>query len=359
MRANSFGNLFTFTTFGESHGPMIGLVIDGCPAGVFLSENDLIVPRRLTYSFVTQRVEKSPPKIISGVFEGKTTGTPIAILLENTDHDSSSYESMKNVYRPGHANFSYLQKFGTCDFRGGGRASARETAARIVAGAIAKKIIEKEQIFVTSCVSQVGSIKADLKQEEYAYIFSKMQKENCFCPDEKAQEWMCELLTSIQKEKDSIGGEVFFCTSPLPSGLGDPVYESLDARLAFALQSIPGVKGFEIGSGRKCVEMRGSIHNDPFVIKNGFAVTETNNAGGVLGGISTGMPLYGRLFFKPASSIQKQQKTLTIEHEEAYLEIPKNSRHDVCIALRALPVVEAMVALVIADAMLFQKTRTI
>jgi chorismate synthase len=281
-------------------------------------------------------------EILSGTFEGKTTGAPIALFIKNKDADSSSYEPIKELLRPGHANFTYLKKYGIFDYRGGGRASARETACRVAAGVIAKKILDRENISLLAYLKQVGPISITTDQEPLGPLF---------CPDRAAEAEMITFLTKILEEGDSIGGIVELRTSPLPIGLGDPIYEKLEANLAKAMMSLPASKGFEIGSGFASVLMRGSEHNDLFTEQG----IETNHAGGVLGGISTGEPLVIRVAFKPTSSIKKPQETLTVQGKAALFTLPQGSRHDPCVAIRAVPVVEAMAALVLADALLYAK----
>lgn len=352
MGSNSFGTLFKVMTWGESHGKAIGVVIDGCPAGLELSEEDIQKELDLRApgknAVTSPRREPDRAEILSGVFEGKTTGAPISILIWNIDVDSSKYEPMKDVLRPGHANFTYLEKYGIFDFRGGGRASARETACRVAAGAIAKKFLGHYAIEVRAYIQQIGPIKIS---------HNKVRKGNngINCPDEKAEKEMIALLEKTKEEGDSLGGVVEFLIESLPAGLGDPVYEKLEANLARAMLSIPATKGFEIGSGFKCVEMTGSEHNDLFYVEEDEVKTRSNHAGGTLGGISTGMPLVGRVVFKPPSSIKKMQKTLNNEHEPIEFTLPEGSRHDPCVAIRAVPVVEAMVALVLADALLLNR----
>ncbi len=331
MGSNSFGSHFRITTWGESHGPALGVVIDGCPAGLELSEEDLLpdLKRRAPGSPLTSpRKEKDIPQILSGVFEGKTTGAPISIIIYNHDSQSKPYSAIQHLLRPGHANFTYLEKYGIFDHRGGGRASARETVCRVAAGAVAKKFLAHFGIQIEARLCQVGS----------ALI----------------EDQIFEELKRIQEEGDSVGGVVEFQATGLPTGLGDPVYEKLEANLAKAMLSLPATKGFEIGSGFKAAAMRGSAHNDLFE-NQGSIKTKTNFAGGTLGGISTGMPLVGRVAFKPASSIAKSQETVTLEGKPATFDLPEGSRHDPCVAVRAVPVVEAMVALVLADAVLLNR----
>ena len=322
MSGNSFGTLFKITTWGESHGPAIGVIIDGCPADLKINKNDIqkeLDRRKPGQSKITTtRKEADKVEILSGVFDGKATGTPLSLMIRNADVQSKDYEKLKNLYRPGHADFTYDAKYGFRDYRGGGRASARETATRVAAGAIAKKIIPKIQ-FKTRLIS----------------------------PDPKT-------IERVKKEGDSIGGLVECVIQNVPAGLGSPVFEKLDARLAQAMLSIPGAKGFEIGSGFKGVEMKGSEHNDEFLMKKGKIVTKTNNAGGVLGGISNGMDIVFRVAFKPTSSIAKKQQTVDEKGNKKIIEV--KGRHDPCVALRAAPIVEAMAAIVLADEYLIQKT---
>jgi chorismate synthase len=324
MASNGFGTLFRIVTWGESHGPAIGVVIDGCPAGLKLSAEDLMhdLARRAPGQAQTSpRKESDLPHILSGVFEGTTTGAPISIIFYNQDVDSSKYTSLKNVLRPGHASYTYLEKYGIFDYRGGGRASGRETACRVAAGAVARKLLSHYDI----------ACQAHLLEEE-------------------------EIRKRIaDNPSDSFGGVIEFSATGLPAGLGDPIYEKLEAKLAAALLSIPATKGFELGAGFQAAAMTGSLHNDTFTLENQQVVTTTNHAGGALGGISTGMPLVGRVAFKPTSSIPRTQTTLTTSKKAITYELPAGSRHDPCIALRAAPVVEAMVLLVLADTILMNR----
>ena len=319
---NTFGSLFKITTWGESHGPAIGVVIDGCPAGLNLKSSDIqreLDRRKPGQSkLTTARKEADKVEILSGVFENKTTGTPISLMVRNADVRSKDYEKLKNLYRPGHADFTYDAKYGIRDHRGGGRASARETAGRVAAGAIARKLIPSLKIKATL-------IKPSLKE-----------------------------IDKVKKDGDSIGGLVECVIQNAPAGLGSPIFNKLDARLAQAMLSIPGAKGFEIGSGFKGVEMKGSEHNDEFLIKKGEVATKTNHAGGVLGGISNGMGIVFRVAFKPTSSIAQKQQTVDSNGNKKTIEV--KGRHDPCIALRAAPIVEAMASLVLADEYLIQKT---
>ncbi|MFQ5728971.1 MAG: chorismate synthase [Waddliaceae bacterium] len=334
MASNSFGNIFRIMTWGESHGKGVGVVIDGCPAGLPLDEaviNAELERRAPGKSLYTSpRKEVDTAEIYSGVFEGVTTGAPIMIIIPNRDVDSGKYEPIKNQMRPGHANFTYLEKYGIFDWRGGGRSSARETACRVAAGAVAKQLLQHFDIDITADIVQIGEVTS--------------------CSDKKAA------LDKAMKEGDSLGGIVQFSIEGLPAGLGDPVYEKLEANLAKAMMSLPATKGFEIGEGFSSAAMKGSEHNDPFIMGEAGITTETNHAGGMLGGISTGNLLIGRVAFKPTSSIMQPQKTVDVEGQETTFQLPKGSRHDPCVAIRAVPVVEAMVALVLADALLMNRS---
>lgn len=357
MGSNSFGQLFRITTFGESHGPAIGVVIDGCPAGLELSVEEIAeeLKRRRpgATAYTSPRAESDRPEILSGLFEGRTTGAPIAILVRNHDADSSSYEPIKNVLRPGHANFTYLQKYGTFDYRGGGRSSARETVARVAAGAVAKKLLAHHAIELVAFIKEVGGIEAPVTPERG--LRERAWQSPVFCPDEKTSQSIMEAIERVRKEGDSLGGIVELIAH-IPPGLGDPVYEKLEANLAKAMLSLPATKGVEFGSGFQAARMRGSEHNDAFFVDGeGRVQTRTNHAGGTLGGISTGMPLVLRVAFKPTSSIRKAQETVNLDKEAQEFRLPEGSRHDPCVALRAVPIVEAMAALVLADALLLNQ----
>jgi chorismate synthase len=353
MASNSFGDIFRITTFGESHGPLIGVVIDGCPSNLPISieeiQKELACRQPGKSPFTSPRKEPDKAEIVSGIFEGKTTGAPITILIRNQDADSSSYEEIKNLYRPGHANFTYLEKYGIFDYRGGGRASARETVARVAAGAIAKKLLSLSDIYCTAYISELGSI--EIEEPSPESLREKTHASPLFCPDPIASEKMMGKILEAKNEGDSLGA-IVGCYAQIPSGLGDPIYQKLEANLASAMLSIPASKGFEIGAGFKAARMRGSEHNDPFEIDNGRVKTSTNFAGGTLGGISNGAPLYFRVPFKPTSSIRISQKTVDLSMNETHFTLPQNSRHDPCVAIRAVAVVEAMCALVIADALI-------
>lgn len=360
MASNSFGQIFKITTFGESHGPAIGVVIDGCPAGLLLTVNDineqLAFRRPGQNAFTSPRSEPDLAEILSGVFEGKTTGAPIAILIRNKDADSSQYESIKDLYRPGHANFTYLNKYGIFDYRGGGRSSARETAARVAAGAVAKKLLAHSQIECVAFVSEIGGIAiGDQDLSDLQKIREKTRSNPLFCPDHQASQKIRQRIEEIKEEGDSLGG-ILTCVAHLPAGLGEPMYGKLEAMLAHAMLSLPATKGFEIGSGFAAARMLGSEHNDAFDLdEEGDVHTSTNSAGGTLGGISTGAPLFFRVAFKPTSSIKKAQATVNLRREKATLQLPSKSRHDPCVAIRAVPIIEAMTALVLADALLMNR----
>lgn len=330
MACNSFGTHFRITTWGESHGSAIGVTIDGCPSKLPIDLSD--VQRELdnrapgNHPYTSPRKEKDKVEILSGVFEGYSTGAPITLLIRNHDADSSKYEPIKHLLRPGHANFTYLAKYGIFDYRGGGRSSARETACRVAAGAIAKVYLRKKGISVGAHLCEIGGMKDQ-------------------------DRWPAALEEAI-RDKDSLGGIVEARADGLPVGLGEPVYGKLEACLASAMLSIPAAKGFEIGDGFALARMRGSEANDPFCVLEGRVQTKTNRSGGVLGGISSGMPLAIRVPFKPTSSIGKPQDSVDLDGNRVEFRLPEGSRHDPCVAIRAVPVVEAMLALVIADLML-------
>ena len=364
MASNFFGQLFRITTFGESHGPGIGVVVDGCPAGVEITveeingELDRRRPGKNPYA--SQRSEPDRAEILSGIFEGRTTGAPIAIFIRNKDGDSSPYEPIKDLLRPGHANFTYLEKYGIFDHRGGGRASARETAARVAAGAVAKKLLHAFGLDCVAYVSEIGGIGiGDGDRSDLRLLRERTYSSPIFCPDGEAERQIVERIEDAKRENDSLGG-IIGCAARVPVGLGDPVYSKIEALLAFAMLSIPATKGFEIGSGFGSARMRGSEHNDPFDLdEEGKVCTSTNFSGGALGGISTGAPLVFKVAFKPTSSIKKAQQTVSIKGERATLQLPATARHDPCVAVRAVPVVEAMAALVLADALLMNRTAKI
>jgi chorismate synthase len=359
MASNFFGDLFRITTFGESHGPAIGVVIDGCPAGLELTKEEIdaeLVWRQPGKSpFTSPRKELDQVEVLSGLFEGKTTGAPIALLIRNQDAKSDAYKGMRDLYRPGHGNFTYLGKYGVFDYRGGGRASGRETVARVAAGAVAKKLLARFQINCVAFVSEIGGMGIGEIEKDLAALRERVRASPIFCPDEVMGEKMMQRIGEVKEEGDSLGG-IVSCLAKVPIGLGDPIYGKLEAKLASAMLSIPASKGFEIGSGFAAAQMKGSEHNDAFDVDDaGQVYTTTNFAGGTLGGISSGSPLFFRVAFKPPSSIKKAQQTVTTENKRTTLQLPESSRHDPCVAIRAAPVVEAMAALVLADALLMQQ----
>ncbi len=361
MASNSFGTIFRITTWGESHGRAIGVVIDGCPAGLPITEEEINADLGLRQggrsAYVTPRGEKDEAQIYSGVFEGKTTGAPISIIIYNRDANPSAYEPIKDLLRPGHANFTYLSKYGIFDYRGGGRSSARETACRVAAGAIAKKLLAHFGIEVVAYIKEIGGIAIDEPHYDSPSRIRTATRDNViFCPDPTAAKKMIAALDQAKEEGDSLGGVIETVAFHLPIGLGDPVYEKLEGNLAQAMLSLPATKGFEIGSGFAAARMRGSEHNDAFVVDDkGHVSTATNFAGGTLGGISTGLPLIARVAFKPTSSIKKPQKTVNLNKEAKEFKLPEGSRHDPCVTIRAVPIVEAMTALVMADALLMHR----
>ena len=345
MSGSSFGKLFKITTWGESHGRGLGVVIEGCPARLPIKESEIQLElnrRRTGQSKVTTtRKEGDQIQIMSGVFKGKTTGTPISLLVENEDADSSKYELIKDLYRPGHADFTYDMKYGFRDYRGGGRSSARETVGRVAAGAIAKKLLARERIKIIGFTRQVG--KHIAKNIDYREIENNIVR----CPDNKIAEKMINSIMRARKKGDSLGGVVEVIAQGVPAGLGEPVFDRLDADLAKAVMSMPAVKGVEIGVGFQSAIMTGSECNDVFAMKNKKVITTTNNAGGILGGISNGMDIVIRLVVKPTSSINKAQDTVTQQGKKA--EIRVEGRHDPCVATRAVPIAEAMVAITLID----------
>lgn len=356
MSGNVFGNCFRIATWGESHGPAIGVVIDGCPAGLPLSAKDIqreLDRRKPGQSAVTSaRKEADAAEILSGVFEGKTTGTPISLLVRNSDAKSGDYDKLKTLYRPSHADYAYDAKYGFRDHRGGGRASARETVGRVAAGAIAKKILAKQKMEIVAYVSQIHHLCAAIDPAKVSA--ASVEKNIVRCPDPVIAKKMIAHIGEIQKKGDSVGGVITCVIRNAPAGLGSPVFDKLEARLAHGMLSLPAVKGFEIGSGFGSVLMTGSTHNDPMTMKNGKVITKTNHAGGIAGGISNGMDIVFRVAFKPTATIFQKQETVGKNGKNTTLQIA--GRHDPCVVPRAVPIVEAMAALVLADEMLIQKT---
>jgi len=353
MSGNTFGRSFRITTFGESHGRAVGVVIDGCPAGLELSESDVqreLDRRRPGQSSVsTPRSEEDRATILSGVFEGRTTGTPIALIVHNRDHDPGAYEGIKSKPRPNHADFTYFMKYGFRDWRGGGRSSGRETVGRVAAGAVAKKLLSTKGIEILGHTVSVGGV--NVGQVSYDDIRKNIERNPVRCADPAAAVEMEKTILAAKADDDSVGGVVEVLALNVQPGLGEPVFDKLDADLAGAVMSIGAVKGVEIGAGFEVARRRGSENNDPFTIKEGRVVTLTNNSGGIQGGISNGMPIVLRAAVKPTSSIAKEQKTVDLTTmEEAALRI--KGRHDPSIVPRVLPVCEAMVAIVLADHLL-------
>ncbi|HCZ37083.1 MAG TPA: chorismate synthase [Cytophagales bacterium] len=352
---NSYGTLFRISTFGESHGPAIGVVIDGCPAGLPIDEAfiqaELNRRKPGQSKITTQRKEDDTFKILSGVFEGKSTGTPIAIVIENQDQRSKDYSHIENTYRPSHADFTYDAKYGFRDYRGGGRSSARETAARVAAGAIAKLLLKTAGVEIQAFVSQVG----DLKAPHYTQLdLSKTEDNIVRCPDATTAEKMITLIDQVRLDRDTIGGVVTGVIKNTPVGLGEPVFDKLHAELGKAMLSINAVKGFEYGSGFEGVTLLGSQHNDEFYNDGGKIKTKTNHSGGVQGGISNGEDIYFNVAFKPVATIMQDQPTVDKDGNEAT--VSGKGRHDPCVVPRAVPIVEAMAALVLADFYLRSKS---
>ncbi|MGL5071697.1 MAG: chorismate synthase [Aeromonas salmonicida] len=345
MAGNSFGQLFRVTTFGESHGLALGAVVDGCPPGLEISEADLQIDldRRKpgTSRYTTPRREPDEVKILSGVFEGRTTGTSIGLLIENTDQRSKDYSDIKDVFRPGHADYTYHQKYGQRDYRGGGRSSARETAMRVAAGAIAKKYLKQMHgIEITGFLSQLGPIKAE------GFDAAQIEQNPFFFPDAGKLEELDQYMRDLKKEGNSVGAKVQVIATKVPVGLGEPVFDRLDADIAHAMMGINAVKGVEIGDGFAVVEQKGSEHRDEMT-PAGFA---SNHAGGILGGISSGQDIVVSIALKPTSSITVPGKTINTEGEA--IEMITKGRHDPCVGIRAVPIAEAMLALVLMDHLL-------
>jgi len=357
VAGNSFGQCFRVTTAGESHGPANVVIVDGCPAGLPLDLEDLRVDlarRRPGQSrIVSQRMEADEPEILSGVFQGKTTGAPIAVLIRNEDAKSQDYEAIREKFRPGHADFTWDAKYGLRDHRGGGRASARETVARVAAGAIARKLLASALgARVLGYVLRVGDVVAEIA-EPAAVSLDAVEASPIRCPDPAAAARMIELVEDVRKDQDSIGGVAEIVATGIPAGLGEPVFDKLKADLGKALFSIPAVVGVEVGSGFAAASMRGSEHNDPFVSQAGQVRTTGNHHGGMLGGMSSGMPIVLRAALKPTSSLPREQTTVTRAGEPTT--IRTTGRHDPCLLPRFVPVAEAMVALVLADHWLRQR----
>jgi chorismate synthase len=353
---NSFGKLFKITTFGESHGAALGVIVEGCPAGLQIDPDqirDEMQRRKPGQSKITtQRKEEDEIQILSGVFEGQSTGTPIGIVIPNSDQKSKDYTHISDKFRPSHADYTYFEKYGIRDYRGGGRSSARETAARVAGGAIAKQFLATKGVSIQAFVSQVGDLSL---QKNYTELDLSQTEENIVrCPDPATAEKMIELIDSVRLERDTIGGVVTCVIKNTPVGIGEPVFDRLHAELGKAMLSINAVKGFEYGSGFEGVKMRGSQHNDAFVKEGDTVHTITNHSGGIQGGISNGEDIYFRVAFKPVATIMQDQESLNEAGETVI--VSGKGRHDPCVVPRAVPIVEAMAALVIADYVLLAKS---
>ena len=352
---NTFGNLFKLTSFGESHGSMIGGIIEGCPAGLEINK-DLIQKdldrRKPGQSKVTSpRKEDDKVQLLSGIFEGKSTGTPIGFLIPNINSKSQDYSNIKDVFRPSHADYTYEEKYGLRDYRGGGRSSARETACRVVAGSIAKQLLNNYGIKISAYVSSIGNIFADEKNMD----LNKDYDSNIVrCPDNDASEKMINLITELKSKGNTVGGQIKCIINGVKPGLGEPVFDKLHADLGKAMLSINAVKGFEYGSGFSGSKMTGSVHNDEFIVENGNVSTKTNNSGGIQGGISNGEEIYFKVAFKPVATIMSKQNS--IDKEKNNVELSVKGRHDPCVVPRAVPIVESMAAIVLADHLLRNRT---
>ncbi len=346
MSGNTYGKLFTVTGFGESHGPALGCIVDGCPPGIEISEVDMQtdLDRRKpgTSRHTTQRREADQVRILSGVFEGKTTGTPIGLLIENTDHRSKDYSNIMNTFRPAHADYTYHHKYGIRDYRGGGRSSARETAMRVAAGAIAKKVLSNWGVQVRGYLSQLGPIEIDKSR----FDWEQVNQNPFFSPDAQAAEQMVVYMDALRKEGNSVGAKISVVASGVPVGLGEPIFDRLDADLAHSLMSINAVKGVEIGDGFAVVAQKGTEHRDEMT-PQGFL---SNHAGGILGGISSGQDIIAHIALKPTSSVRIPGRSIDLEGNA--IEVITKGRHDPCVGIRATPIAEAMMALTLVDHLL-------
>lgn len=355
---NTFGHLFRVTTWGESHGGAVGVVVDGCPPGLALTEADIqpeLDRRRPGQSnIVTPRKESDTVKILSGTFEGKTLGTPICMIVKNEDARPEAYSEIAEKFRPSHSDYTYFAKYGLWNWQGGGRSSARETIGRVAAGAIAKKILkERYGVEILAYVKQVYNIKANIDIDKVT--FKDVESNPVRCPDNDAAKKMIRLIERVRSQGDTVGGIVECIARNVPAGWGDPVFDKLDADLAKAMLSLPAAKGFDIGSGFSCINFKGSQHNDPFRMKNGKVVTTTNYSGGIQGGISNGQLIYFRVAFKPVATIMQEQNTVDIHFKNTTLK--GRGRHDPCVLPRAVPIVESMTALVLIDHALRHKAQ--
>ncbi len=352
---NTFGHIFRLTSFGESHGRGIGGIIDGCPAGldldISLIQNDLARRKPGQSKITTQRNEPDQVEFLSGIFEGKTQGTPIAFAVWNKDQHSGDYNDLKDVFRPSHADFTYIQKYGTRDYRGGGRSSARETIARVVAGAIAKQILDRAGVSIHAFVSRVGEVQLEKPYTELD--LSKTEENIIRCPDPGTAEKMIVRIEAAALDRDTVGGVITGVAKGVPAGWGEPVFNKLHADLGYAMLGINAVKGFEYGSGFEGAKLSGSQHNDVFIQTENGIRTKTNNSGGIQGGISNGEDIYFNVAFKPIATLLKKQKTVDVNKNE--ITINPKGRHDPCVLPRAVPIVEAMAALVLVDHYLLNK----
>jgi chorismate synthase len=359
MAGNSFGKILKLTSFGESHGKAIGGVIDGFPAGVEADldfvQKELDRRRPGQSKWVTQRRESDRIEVLSGIFEGKTTGTPIGFVIRNRDQRSADYAQVKKVYRPSHADYAYDQKYGFRDYRGGGRSSARETVARVAAGAFAKLLLRRAKITVTAYVHSIGAVETPV--DYHALDLSRIEDSPMRCPDEKTSSEMIRLVEKTAAEGDTLGGTIVCVARNVPAGLGEPVFDKLHADLGKAMLSINAVKGFEIGSGFAAARMKGSEHNDLFIKENDHLTTATNRSGGIQGGISIGTDIYFKVAFKPIATIMQSQPSFDADGVAAVLE--GKGRHDVTVVPRAVPIVEAMTALVLADHWLLARNSSV
>lgn len=355
---NSFGNIFKLTSFGESHGSSIGGIIDGCPSGLSIDLNfiqeELDRRRPGQSKITTSRIEGDKVVFMSGVFEGKTTGTPIGFTISNNNFKSEDYDKIKNVFRPSHADFTYQEKYGLRDYRGGGRSSARETACRVVAGALAKLILKKYKIEISAYVLSVGNIFANEDNLSFDNITSSKETNIVRCPDKNAALKMIDFISEIKKKGNTVGGQIKCHVKGVPLGIGEPVFDKLHADLGKAMLSINAVKGFEYGSGFEGSKMLGSDHNDEFESINGKVSTKTNFSGGIQGGLSNGEEIYFKVAFKPVATILTKQNS--VDKEKNNIKIKAEGRHDPCVVPRAVPIVESMTAMVIVDHLLRNRT---
>lgn len=355
MAGNSFGNIFKITTFGESHGNALGVVIDGVLPNIEfdyqLVQTDLDKRKPGQSKITTERIEDNEFEILSGLFDGKTTGAPLTIIVKNKNQQPSDYEHLKDVFRPSHADYTYQQKYGIRDYRGGGRQSARETVARVMAGSVAKMILQKLGVQIHAFVNQIHSIKLETPINEIN--FSLIEQNIVRCPNTETANKMIALIEQVKAEGDSVGGIITCVCKGVPAGLGEPVFNKLHAELGKAMLSINACKGFEIGSGFESVLLKGSEHNDEFAFNNDQVTTQTNHSGGIQGGISNGMDIIFKTAFKPVSTIKQNQNTINSTFEK--IDFKAEGRHDPCVVPRAVPIVEAMAALVLVDFYLFNK----